>query len=74
MPPMATLLHMIGAALSRDGSFQSSWHNNGQVGGSDMLSKARERLPEQIWAGVDQWIISEIDQNLEKKQSGEGIG
>jgi hypothetical protein len=64
MPPMATLLHMIGAALSRDGSFQSSWHNNGQVGNSGMLSKARERLPEQIWVGLDRWIVGEIEREF----------
>jgi hypothetical protein len=64
MPPLLTILHMIGAALSRDGSFQSSWHNNGQVGNSDMLSKARERLPEQIWVGVDRWIIGEIEREF----------
>jgi len=72
MPPVVTLLHMIGAALSRDGSFQSSWHNNGQVGNSDMLSKARERLPEQVWAGVDRWIIGEIDREFGEEAKWRG--
>ena len=39
LTPMTTLLHMLGAALSREKSFQSAWHNSGQTGGSDILCK-----------------------------------
>lgn len=58
--PVVTLLHMIGAAVSRERSFQSAWHNDGQIGGSDLLCQARKRLPIRIWQGVDQWIDTEI--------------
>ena len=61
LTPMMTLLHMLGAALGREKSFQSAWHNNGQTSGSDILCKARQRLPLEIWQGVDRWIDSEIE-------------
>ena len=59
--PIITLLHMIGAAISRERSFQSAWHNSGQIGGVDIICKARKRLPEKIWNGVDRWIEREIE-------------
>lgn len=65
--PLVTLLHMIGSAVSREKSFQSSWHNSGQTGGSDILCKARKRLPLRIWQGVDQWIDSEIEKEFGKE-------
>jgi len=63
MTPLLTVLHMIGAALSRERSFQSSWHNTGQVGRSDALSKARKRLPVGLWGGLDRWIEGQIEQD-----------
>ena len=51
--PIVTLLHMIGAAISRERSFQSAWHNSGHIEGSDILCKARQRMPEKVWEGVD---------------------
>ena len=60
MTPVVTLLHMIGAAISRERSFQSAWHNDGQIGGSDLLCQARRRLPIRVWQGVDQWIDTEM--------------
>ena len=62
--PLVTLLHMIGSAVSREQSFQSSWQNSGQTGGSDILCKARKRLPLRIWQGVDQWIDAEIEKEF----------
>lgn len=62
--PLVTLLHMIGSAVSREKSFQSAWHNSGQIGGSDILCKARKRLPLRIWQGVDQWIDAEIEKEF----------
>lgn len=61
MTPLVTILHMIGAALSREQSFQSAWHNTGQVGRSDSLSRARKRLPLGIWHGLDRWIAQQIE-------------
>lgn len=62
--PLVTLLHMIGSAVSRERSFQSAWHNSGQTEGSDILCKARKRLPLRIWQGVDQWIDTEIEKEF----------
>lgn len=62
--PLATLLHMIGSAVSREKSFQSAWHNIGQTEGSDILCKARQRLPLKIWQGVDRWIDAEIEKEF----------
>ncbi len=61
MTPLVTILHMIGAALSRERSFQSAWHNAGQVGRSDVLSKARKRVPIGLWQGLDRWIDEQIE-------------
>ena len=58
--PVVTVRHMIGAAVSRERSFQSAWHNDGQIGGSDLLCQARRRLPIRVWQGADRWIDSEI--------------
>ena len=63
---------MIGAALSREGSFQSSWHNIGQVGQSDILSKARKRLPTKIWNNLNQWINNKIDKEFGEKAKWRG--
>jgi IS4 transposase len=65
--PLVTIFHMIGAAISREGSFQSSWHLNGQTGSSGSLAKARKRLPESIWQGLDHWICDQIDQKHDSK-------
>lgn len=56
LTPIIPILHMIGAALSRERSFQSAWHNNGQRKGSDILSKARKRLPLGIWERLDKLL------------------
>lgn len=65
--PLVTIFHMIGAAISRDGSFQSSWHLNGQAGSSGSLAKARKRLPQSVWQGLDQWILNQISQRHDSK-------
>jgi hypothetical protein len=59
--PLVTIFHMIGAAISREGSFQSSWHNIGETGKSDTLSKARKRLPIIVWEKLYRWITERID-------------
>jgi hypothetical protein len=51
---------MIGAAISREGSFQSSWHNIGETGNSDTLAKARKRLPVDIWEKLHRWVTGQI--------------
>jgi hypothetical protein len=61
LSPVITILHMIGAALSRERSFQSAWHNSGQRKGSDILSKARKRLPLGIWDRLDKLMNQNID-------------
>lgn len=70
--PMITLLHMIGAAFSREGTFQSSWQNSGRSRKSDVLCKARKRLPENVWNGVDQWIQRGIDEEFEEAAKWRG--
>lgn len=72
LTPKATILPMLGAALSREGSFQSSWHNIGQVGQSDILSKARKRLPTKIWNNLNQWINNKIDKEFGEKAKWRG--
>ncbi len=72
LTPIITILHMIGAALSRERSFQSSWNNSGQIAGSDTLSKARKRLPLSIWDKLDQWIAQCIDQEFGKEAQWRG--
>ncbi|MFH1245475.1 MAG: IS4 family transposase [Candidatus Omnitrophota bacterium] len=64
LTPIITILHMLGAALSREGSFQSSWNNGGQIAGSDALAKARKRLPLSIWDKLDLWIASSIEREF----------
>lgn len=59
--PLVTIFHMIGAAISREGSFQSSWHNIGETGNSDTLSKARKRLPVAVWKKIHKWITTQIE-------------
>ena len=70
--PLVTIFHMIGAAISREGSFQSSWHLNGQTGSSGSLAKARKRLPPSIWQGLDQWICGQISQKHDSKYHWRG--
>lgn len=70
--PLVTLLHMIGSAVSRERSFQSAWHNNGQVGCSDILCQARKRLPLRIWQGVDRWIDAEIAKEFDHRNFWRG--
>lgn len=61
LTPLATIFHMIGAAVSRDNSFQSAWHLAGQSGKSGSLAKARKRLPLGVWQVLHQWTIGQID-------------
>ena len=70
--PLVTIFHMIAAAISREGSFQSSWHLNGQTGSSGSLAKARKRLPPSIWEGLDQWICGQISQKHDPKYHWRG--
>src|SRR3989338_8019931 len=45
LTPLVTVFHMMSAGISREGSFRSAWHLNGQTGRSGSLAKARKRLP-----------------------------
>ena len=62
LTPLVTIFHMLSAAISREGSFQSAWHMNGQVGRSGALCGARRRLPLAIWEGLHAWMMREIEQ------------
>ena len=66
LTPLATIFHMLGAGISREGSFQSAWHMSGQVGRSGVLSEARQRLPLEVWTGLHGWMSNEIE-----RESGE---
>jgi len=70
LTPLATIFHMIGAGISREASFQSAWGMNGQVGRSGVLSEARKRLPLEIWKGLHEWMIQEINKESEEKWRG----
>ena len=65
--PLVTIFHMISAGMSRDGSFQSAWHFNGQSGKSGTLAKARKRLPLEVWARLHEQIAEEIEKETEGK-------
>ena len=67
LTPVTTIFHMIGAAISREGSFQSAWHMSGQSGMSDALTKARKRLPRSVWRRLSQWILDQITQEHDSK-------
>lgn len=62
LSPLVTIFHMISAGMSREGSFQSAWHFNGQSGQSGSLAKARKRLPLKVWEDIDQWVIRKIEE------------
>ncbi|OHC01518.1 MAG: hypothetical protein A2Z57_02290 [Planctomycetes bacterium RIFCSPHIGHO2_12_39_6] len=61
LTPLVTIFHVLSAAISRDASFQSAWHLSGQHGQSGALSKARKRLPLEVWNELDEWIKNRID-------------
>ncbi|MBI4777578.1 IS4 family transposase, partial [Candidatus Desantisbacteria bacterium] len=61
-----------GAAISRDGSFQSAWQNVGETGQSDSLSKARKRLPLKIWEKLHEWINKQIEEEFKEKSLWRG--
>lgn len=60
LTPLVTVFHMISAGISREGSFRSAWHLNGQTGQSGSLAKARKRLPLQVWERIHFWMMEEI--------------
>ncbi len=62
LSPLITILHMVSAALSREGSFQSAWENLGQTGRSGVLAEARGRIPYSVWQSLEKWIIKQIHQ------------
>jgi len=65
LTPLATIFHMIGAGISREGSFQSAWEMSGQTGRSGVLSEARKRLPLEVWVQLHQWMMNEISKESE---------
>lgn len=67
LSPLVIIFHMISAGISREGSFRSAWHLNGESGQSGSLAKGRKRLPLKVWKGIDEWMITEI----EEEQAGE---
>lgn len=72
LTPLVTIFHMLGAAISREGSFQSAWHNIGETGRSTALSKARSRLPLKIWERLGQWVTDQIENEFKKKSLWRG--
>ncbi len=67
--PLATVFHMIGSAMTRDGSFQSAWHMSGQSGQSGALARARKRLPLAVWQKINEWMLETIDQEFEDEEN-----
>ncbi len=67
LTPLVTIFHMIGAAISREGSFQSAWHNIGETGQSDTLAKARKRLSIAVWERLHKWITGRIDEECREE-------
>ena len=61
LTPLVTIFHMIGAGISREGSFQSAWHLSGQTRQSGSLAKARKRLPLKVWEGIHGWMMETIE-------------
>lgn len=72
LTPLVTVFHMLGAAISREGSFQSAWHNVGETGRSDSLTKARKRLPLEVWVRLHRWITNEIGDEFKKEGKWRG--
>ena len=72
LTPVAIVFHTIGAAISRDGSFQSAWHNAGQTGRADVLAKGRKRLPLKLWNRIFEWVCGQIDTEFESKNTWKG--
>lgn len=72
LTPLVTIFHMVAAAISREGSFQSAWHNIGETGRSDSLSKARKRLPLELWEGVAQWVAGQMDDEFKHESLWRG--
>lgn len=62
LTPLVVIFHMIGAGISREGSFQSAWHLSGQSGRSGSLAKGRRRLPLNVWKQLNKWMLDEIEQ------------
>ena len=72
LTPLVTIFHMLSAAISREGSFQSAWHMNGQVGRSGVLSDARKRLPLTVWKELHAWMIREIEKENDEQDRWRG--
>lgn len=72
LTPFVTIFHMVAAAISREGSFQSAWHNIGETGRSDSLSRARKRLPLELWEAVAQWIAGQMDDEFKQESLWRG--
>ncbi len=70
--PIIILFHMIGAAINREGSFQSSWHCAGQTGSSYQLAKGRKRLPLCVLQAIAAWIVQQITVSFTKEQQWHG--
>jgi len=67
LTPVVITFHMLNAAMSREKSFQSAWHNIGEIGRSDSLAKARQRLPVKTWKRLHEWTIKQIGQELSQE-------
>lgn len=72
LTPVATIFHMIGAAISRESSFQSAWHNAGHVLKSDILSKARARVPLGVWKSIANWVCTHIATEFSNDETWKG--
>lgn len=72
LTPLVTIFQMIQTGLSRDGSFQSAWHLNGQAGQSGSLAKARKRLPMEVWVELHKWVMKQLDEETTAKDLWRG--
>lgn len=72
LTPLATIFHMIGAGISREGSFQSAWQMSGQTGKSGVLTDARKRLPLEVWSRLHEWMMQEVKKENSFKKRWRG--
>lgn len=72
LTPEVTMYHMLQAAVHREGSFQSAWHSIGKSGLSGSLSKARKRIPLEVWKKVDEWVVKKVGIEFAGKEKWRG--
>lgn len=69
LTPLVTVFHMIGAALTKEGSFQSAWHLTGQSGRTGALARARKRVSVEVWERIGKWILRQTDHEFQAEEN-----